>query len=117
MRVEICKVDKNLYILYWFWFKPFLNSINFFFLYLDTIYRTNEVQESNLILEEAALFQICINVIFFKDFQNRLNNFDVTFPSILGIEKNIIQINDDKIIEFFSQDLINIALKAFRCIS
>ena len=57
-----------------------------------------------------ALFQICIKAIFSEDFQNPSNNFDVTFFLIFSIDKNIIQINNDKDIEFLSQNLINLVL-------
>ena len=61
---------------------------------------------------EMAFLQIFIKVIFPKDFQNPSNGFDMTLPWIFGIDKNIIQINNEKDIELLSQDFIDIALEA-----
>ena len=60
-----------------------------------------------------TLFQIYIKDIFPGNFQNPLNGFNVTFFWIFGMDKNIIQINNNKDIEFFGQNLNDIALDAF----
>ena len=41
---------------------------------------------------------------------------DVAFALILGVDENIIQINNDKDIEFFCEDLIDVALECCRSI-
>ena len=65
---------------------------------------------------ETAFLQICIKAIFPEDVQNPSNGFDVSLPWIFDIDKNIIQIYNDKDIELFRQDLIDIALEASRCV-
>ena len=35
---------------------------------------------------------------------------------VLGVNKDVIKVNNDKDIEFFDQDLVNIALEAGRCV-
>ena len=42
MPVEICKVDENLYVLYWLRFKPFFDSVISFLFYLDTIHEDDK---------------------------------------------------------------------------
>ena len=42
MPVEICEANKNLYVIYWLKFRPFLDNVNFFLIYPDTIYRNNK---------------------------------------------------------------------------
>ena len=49
-----------------------------------------------------ALLQICINAIFSENFQNPLNDINVTLFWIFDIDKNIIQINKNKDIKFLS---------------
>ena len=43
-------------------------------------------------------------------------SFYVTLARILGIDEDVIQVNDDKNVKLLSQDLINITLEARRCI-
>ena len=66
---------------------------------------------------ETAFLQICIKAIFSEDLQNPSKGFDVSLPWIFGIDKNIIQIYNDKDIELLSKNLIDIVLEAFQCIS
>ena len=42
--------------------------------------------------------------------------FDVVFALIFGVDKDIIQIYTDKNIEFFHEDLIDVALKYYRSV-
>ena len=80
MPIEICKVDENLYVLYWLRFRPFFDSVNLFLSHPNTIRGDNGAQESDLILVEIVLFQICIKAIFPEDFQNPSNSFDIALP-------------------------------------
>lgn len=63
-----------------------------------------------------TFLQICITNVFFWGFQNPPNDFNVISALIFYIDKNIIQVNSNKNIKFFSQNLVGIALKASRYI-
>ena len=63
---------------------------------------------------EMAFLQICIKAIFAENSQNPLNGFNMTLLRIFGIDKNIIQTNDNKDIKFLNQNFVNIALKTSR---
>ena len=58
-----------------------------------------------------ACLQIGIQPIFLQNNQNPLNHINIDLSKVLIINKNVIQIYDDKNIEFLGQDLVNIALK------
>ena len=59
---------------------------------------------------EPTLFQIGKQAIFAQKARYPPHVFHVTLPLIYSIDKNVIQINDEKDIKLFCQDLINIAL-------
>ena len=48
--------------------------------------------------------------------ENPLNVVNVSLAWVLGVDEDIIKVNNYKDIEFLGQDLINIALKAGRYI-
>ena len=51
-----------------------------------------------------------------QNIQHPLNGFDVTLVWIFDIDKDVIQINNDKEIELLGQDFINVTLEARWCI-
>ena len=62
---------------------------------------------------KSTLFHVCIQQKLSKLFQNPLYNYDVSIFSIIKIDKNVIQIHDDKDIKLFSKDLIDVFLEAY----
>ena len=65
-----------------------------------------------LIFIKPTLLQIGKQVIFPQKVQHLLYGFHVTLAWILGIDEDVIQIHDDKDIELFYQDLVDIILEA-----
>ena len=45
-----------------------------------------------------------------------MNHIDVSLARVLGVDENVIEINNNEDIKFLSQDLVNIALKAGQCV-
>lgn len=68
-----------------------------------------------LFLQKLKFFKFVINYIF-EGFKNLSNIFNMNFVWVYGINKDIIWIHIDKNIKFFSQILINIALKTGKSI-
>ena len=65
---------------------------------------------------KTTLFEVGKKAVFFQFLENSSNGIDVSLAWVLSIDKDVIEVNNDKDINFLSQDLINIALKAGRCI-
>ena len=65
---------------------------------------------------KLTLFQIGKQAIFFQKVQYSLHGFHVTLSLIFSIDKDVIQIYNDKNIKLFCQDLIDITLEASRSI-
>ena len=65
---------------------------------------------------KLALLKDDKKTIFFQFFENLLSSINVGFAWVLGIDKDIIWINNNKNIKFFDQDLIDITLETSRCI-
>ena len=65
---------------------------------------------------KPAFFQIGEKPILPQKIQHPLHNFYVILAFIFGVNKDVIQVNNYKNIEFFGQDLIDVALKAGRSI-
>ena len=49
--------------------------------------------------------------------ENSMHCLDVAFALIFGVDEDIIQIHNDKNIELFRKDLINVALECCRSVS
>ena len=48
--------------------------------------------------------------------ENSSNGVDVSLALVLGVDEDVIEVNNDENIEFLGQDLVNIALEAGRCV-
>ena len=60
---------------------------------------------------KLTLFEISKWVMFLQFFENLLNVINVDLMKVLGIDKDIIKINNDKNIELLGQNFINIILE------
>ena len=65
---------------------------------------------------KMTLFEIGKKIIFPKFLENLSNGIDVSLTWVLGVDKDVIKVNNDKDIKSLSQDLINIAPEAERCV-
>ena len=61
---------------------------------------------------KPTLFQIGKQAIFSENVQDSPHGFHVSLAWIFDIDEDVIQINDNENIEFFCQNLLNVALKA-----
>ena len=70
-------------------------------------------KESDLTLMEMTLLQIGKKAVFFLElFEDPADSFNVGLARVLGMDQNVVQIHDNKNIELFGEDLIDVALKA-----
>ena len=60
---------------------------------------------------KSTFFQISIQREFLQLVKDPMHYLDVVFSLVLGIDKDIIQIYNDKDIELFHDDFIDIALE------
>ena len=65
---------------------------------------------------EPTVLQIGKQAVFLQKVQYPLHDFHVTLILILNVDEDVIQVYDDKDIELFCQDLIDITLEAGRSI-
>ena len=61
---------------------------------------------------KTTLFKVGKKLVFPQFLKNPSNAINMSLARILGVDKNVIEVNNDKDIEFLGQDLVNIALKA-----
>ena len=58
---------------------------------------------------KTTLLKVGKNAVFFQFIKNLLNGINMSLAWVLNIDENVIEVNNDENIEFFGQDLINIA--------
>ena len=63
---------------------------------------------------ESTFLGVGNKPVFSQFLKNLRNGIDVRLAWIFGIDEDVIEVNSDKDIEFLSQNLVNIALKAGR---
>ena len=90
---------------------PIPNRLNSLVFHPDTLGRYDVAQEMNLIFVETTLFQVGIQPVFPQNIQYPLNGVNMGLSRALRVNKNIIQIYDDKDIELLGHNLVDIALK------
>ena len=61
---------------------------------------------------EAAFLEFGKKDVFPQFLKNPSNCIEVSLFWVLSVDNDVIEVNNDKDIEFFGQDLINIALEA-----
>lgn len=65
----------------------------------------------DLILIKSILVYIDKKILFPKLFQHSINDVNLWLTNILAIYQNIIKIYNNKNVEIFEKDLVNITLK------
>ena len=65
---------------------------------------------------ETAFFEVGKKAVFLQLLENPLNGINITLALVLGIDEDVIEVNNDKDIKFLGQDFVNLALKADRCV-
>ena len=62
---------------------------------------------------KLTLLQISKQVVFSQNIQIPLHVIHASLAWFLSVDKNVIQIHNDKNIKFFCQDLIDVFLEAY----
>ena len=65
---------------------------------------------------ETAFLEFGKKAVFSQLLENPSNGIDVSLAWVLGVDEDVIKVNNDKDIKFLGQDLVNIAPKASRYI-
>ena len=65
---------------------------------------------------KRTLLEVGKKAVFSQFLKNPSNGINVSLAWVLSIDENVIKVNHDKDIKFFSQNLVNIALEAGRCV-
>ena len=61
---------------------------------------------------KLALFESSKKAIFLQFFDNLSSNIDVRLTCVLGIDRDIIEVNNNKNVELLGQGLIDVTQKA-----
>ena len=112
--IKIGKPNKYLNIPYWLRFRPSLNGINFFFLYIDFLSRYDVPWKANFFLIKTILFQVGKQVVFPKLSKDSSDSFYMILAGVLSVNCDIIKVENNKNIKFFYWNFVNIAIKAGR---
>ena len=110
------KTEKNLNITNRFWFKSIFHCFYLLIFHMYFLNWNHISQKANIVLMILAFFEVGKKAMFFWFFENPSNGINVSLAWVLGIDENIIQINNDKNIELFGQHLIDITLKTSQCV-
>ena len=116
MVIKIGKTEENVNITYRFWFRSILYNIYPLFFYSNFLGWYNIPWEANFVFVKTTLLDVGKNAIFCQFFKNPSNGINVNLAWVFSLDDNIIKVKNDKNIEFFSQNLVNIALEAGPCI-
>ena len=65
---------------------------------------------------KTILLEVGQKAVFPQFLKNPSNSIDVSLTWVFVVDEDIIEINNDKNIEFLGQDLVNIALEADQCV-
>ena len=92
------------------------NCLDFFFLYADTFWGYHIAKELKFFLMESIFFQFCIQQELPELFQNPLYGCNVTIFVIISIDKDVVQMYNDKNIQLLSKKIVDKFLEAYKCI-
>ena len=65
---------------------------------------------------ETVFLKVSKKAVFPQFLENASNGVNVSLAWVVGVDEDIMKINNDKDIEFLGQRLVNIALEAGRCV-
>ena len=65
---------------------------------------------------KKTLFEVGKKAVFSQFVQHLADSIDVSLTCILGVDQDVIQVNNHENVEFFGQDLIDVTLEADWCI-
>ena len=63
---------------------------------------------------ETTLLEVGKKAVFPQFLENLSDGIDVSLAWVLGVDEDVIEVNNDKDIKFLGQDLVNVALEAGR---
>ena len=63
---------------------------------------------------ETTLLEVGKKAVFSQFLKNPSDGTDVSLAWVLGVDKDVIKVNNDEDIKFLGQDLVNVALEASR---
>ena len=63
---------------------------------------------------KTTLLEVGKKAVFSQFLKNPSNGIDVSLAWVLGVDEDVIKVNNDEDIEFLGQDLVNVALEAGR---
>ena len=63
---------------------------------------------------KTTLFEVGKKAVFPEFLKNPLDGINVSLAWVLGVNEDVIEVNNDKDIEFLGQGLVNVALEAGR---
>ena len=110
MSVEVSKPQKALYILNTDWGLSINNSSDFSRIHSDFFLNNDEIKIFDFFNIEFTFVNVKLKTDVLKLSENCLNmNLMILF--ILTVNQNIINVNSDKNIKAFSENVINVALK------
>ena len=65
---------------------------------------------------ETTFLEFGKKAVFLQFLENPLNSINMSLAWVLGVDEDVIEVNNDENIKFLGQDLVNIALEAGRCV-
>ena len=65
---------------------------------------------------KMTLFEVGKKAVFPQFVQHSAVNIDVSLACILGVDQDIIQVNNHENVKFFGEDLIHITLEVGWCV-
>ena len=96
----------------WLW--PNFDSIDLRVMNINTLRGNNKTQENELINAKKALFHVSIETLFSKSLQNGSNMGGMIFKRF-AINKDIIEVDNNKLTNVRAKDIIYKTHKSTRC--
>ena len=93
---------------------PSFNIIDLGVINMNTLKGNDKTQENELIYAKKALFHVSIETLFSKSLQNSSDMGDMIFKRF-AINKDIIEVDHNKLTNVRAKDMIHKAHKSTRC--
>ena len=65
---------------------------------------------------ETTFFEVGKKAVSPQFLKKPSNGVDMSLAFVLSVDEDVIEVNNDKNIDFLGQNLVNIALEAGRCV-